>query len=93
MERSLVQTLGLSASQAVEVISVTRASPAGRAGLRPGDLIIAINDTCVTCVDDLHRFLSVWPIAEPATLTLIRGRQRVKLPIVPIEAVAHTVAG
>lgn len=93
LERSLVQTLGLSASQAVEVISVTRASPAGRAGLRPGDLIIAINDTCVTCVDDLHRFLSVWPIAEPATLTLIRGRQRVKLPIVPIEAVAHTVAG
>ncbi len=88
LERPLIQALGLPGNQAVEVVSVSRASPAGRAGIRPGDLIIAIDDTCVTCVDDLHRFLTAWPIAEPVTLTLIRGRQRVTLPIIPAEAVA-----
>ncbi|MDD3934532.1 MAG: trypsin-like peptidase domain-containing protein [Methanoculleus sp.] len=93
LERSLIQMLGLTGSQAVEVVSVNRTSPAGRAGLRPGDLIVAINETCVGCVDDLHRFLATWPISEPATLTLIRGRQRIMLPIVPIEAVACPATG
>jgi S1-C subfamily serine protease len=93
LERSLIRALGLSGNQAVEVVSVSRASPAGQAGLRPGDLIIAINDACVTCVDDLHRFLTTWPIAEPATLTLIRGRQRITLPIIPTEAIACPVTG
>lgn len=93
LERSLVLALGLTGSQAVEVVSVSRTSPAGRAGLRSGDLIIAINETSVGCVDDLHRFLATWPIAEPATLTLIRGRQRIRLPIIPVEAVACPVTG
>ncbi|MDV2482126.1 PDZ domain-containing protein [Methanoculleus sp. Wushi-C6] len=93
LERPLVLALGLAASQAVEVISVNRASPAGRAGLRPGDLIVGINETDVTCVDDLHRFLATWPIAEPATLTLIRDRRQITLPVVPAEAVACPAVG
>ncbi len=93
LEQPLVLALGLTANQAVEVVSVNRASPAGRAGLRPGDLIVAINDTCVTCVDDLHRFLATWPIAEPATLTLVREQRRIALPIIPVEAVACSATG
>lgn len=93
LPQSLVGALGLASSQAVEVVSVNRASPAGRAGLRPGDLIVAINDTCVTCVDDLHRFLAACPIAEPATLTLVRDGRRITLPIVPAEAVACPATG
>ncbi|MDK2916239.1 MAG: hypothetical protein PWR25_796 [Euryarchaeota archaeon] len=93
LPQHLVLALGLTANQAVEVVSVNRASPAGRAGLRPGDMIVAINQTCVTCVDDLHRFLAAWPIAEPATLTIVRNRRRITLPIVPAEAAACSAAG
>jgi len=93
LPRSLATALGLTGSQAVEVVSVNRAGPAGRAGLRPGDLILTINETPVTCVDDLHRFLTTWPISEPATLTLIRGGREITLSIVPAEAVAPLVAG
>uniref|UniRef100_UPI000B0DF31D S1C family serine protease n=1 Tax=Methanoculleus chikugoensis TaxID=118126 RepID=UPI000B0DF31D len=94
LPQHLVAALGLAANQAVEVVSVNRASPAGRAGLRPGgDRIIAINETCVTCVDDLHRFLAAWPIAEPATVTIVRNQRRITLPIVPAEAVACTASG
>jgi S1-C subfamily serine protease len=93
LEQPLVLKLGLTGSHAVEVVSVTRASPAGRAGLRPGDLIIAINETDVACVDDLHRFLATWPIAEPATLTLVREARRITLPIIPAEAVACPATG
>lgn len=89
LERSLVQAFGLSGAQAVEVITVSRASPAGRAGLQPGDLIVAINDIPVACVDDLHRFLNTWPISEPAVLTLIRGGEQIRLPITPTEAIVR----
>lgn len=93
LPQHLVAALGLSANQAVEVVSVNRASPAGRAGIRPGDLIVAINDTPVVCVDDLHRFLAAWPIAEPATLAVVRNRRQIMLPIVPAEAVACPASG
>jgi len=89
----LVATLDLAANQAVEVVSVNRSSPAGRAGLRPGDLIVAINETGVTCVDDLHRFLTSWPIAEPATLVVVRNGRRITLPVTPAEAAACATAG
>ncbi|HOI59060.1 MULTISPECIES: trypsin-like peptidase domain-containing protein [unclassified Methanoculleus] len=93
LPRSLVAALELTGRHAVEVVSISRASPAGRAGLRPGDLIIAINEIPIACIDDLHRFLATWPIAEPATLTLIRGGREITLPIIPAEAVASPVAG
>ncbi len=93
LPQPLVAALGLTVNQAVEVVSVNRASPAGRAGLRPGDLIIGINETCVACVDDLHRFLATWPIAEPATLSLVREQRRITLPIIPAEAVACPATG
>lgn len=34
-----------------------------------------------------------WPIAEPATLVIVRGQRRITLPIAPAEAVASTASG
>lgn len=93
LPRPLITALGLTKNQAVEVVSVNRAGPADRAGLRPGDLIMAINGTSVGCVDELHRFLATWPIEKPATLTVIRGGQQITLSIIPVEAIACPVTG
>jgi S1-C subfamily serine protease len=93
LEGSVARRFRLENDRAVEVVSVNAASPAGQAGLRAGDLIVGINDACVKHVDDLHRFLSTWPIAKPATLTIIRDRQVVELPIVPAEAAVQSAAG
>ena len=38
--------------------------PAAQAGLKEGDLIVAINGQPLSSVDDLHRFLAEWPIGE-----------------------------
>jgi len=61
--------------------------PAGLAGLRVGDLIVAINESDVQSVDDLHRFLSDWPIGRPVEIEIVRGQSRRVLMIVPKEAV------
>jgi S1-C subfamily serine protease len=86
LERRLVRFHRLRAEYAVEAISVDSKGPAAQAGLREGDLIVAINDEPLSSVDDLHRFLAEWPIGEPVVLRLIRGLERLDLKVRPGEA-------
>jgi S1-C subfamily serine protease len=86
LERRLVRFYQLAGEQAVEAISVDPRGPAAQGGLQEGDLIIAINGQSVANVDDLHRFLAEWPLGEAVTLTIIRGRARRDLQVVPSEA-------
>jgi serine protease Do len=59
--------------RAVEVVEVLPDSPASRAGLRPEDLILAVDGAPVTGVDDLHRLMDGERIDRPCTLTVARG--------------------
>jgi len=86
VDRRLAQFLQVTGERAVEVMVVEPGTPAGRAGLMEGDLLVAVNGRAVSSVDDLHRFLAEWPIAHPATLTVIRGVERLEPTIVPTEA-------
>jgi S1-C subfamily serine protease len=70
----------------VEVISVTAHGPAQHAGLREGDLLIALNGQSVATVDDLHRLLAGTPAGADVTLTLLRDRERRELTVVTGEA-------
>jgi S1-C subfamily serine protease len=56
------------------------------AGMRVGDLIVSINGSGVQSVDDLHRFLSEWPIGRAVELDIVRGNKRENLVLVPQEA-------
>jgi len=87
MDRRIVRFHGLDINYAVEVLSVESQGPAGLADLRVGDLIVAINGSDVQSVDDLHRFLSDWPIGQPVDIDIVRGQRRRVLMIVPKEAV------
>ena len=71
---------------AVEVQSVESASPASRAGLRDGDLIVRFADAPITGIDELHRALRSWPAGQPATLAVIRRGLRLTLQITPVWA-------
>ncbi len=88
LDRRLVRFHGLKKNYAVEVMSVETSGPAGRAGLRQGDLIVAVNGEAVQSVDDLHRFLSDWPIGRSAQVEILRGMALQTLGIVPREAPA-----
>jgi S1-C subfamily serine protease len=88
LDRRIARVLELKKNDAVEVISVESQGPAGSAGLREGDLIVAINGAPVQSVDDLHRFLSEWPIGHPVEIDIVRGQSRRTLRIVPQEAAA-----
>jgi S1-C subfamily serine protease len=70
----------------VEAHPVESRGPAHDASLRQGDLVLAINGATVRTVDDLHRFLSDWPIGQPAELTVVGGKELTKVTIKPAEA-------
>lgn len=77
---------GLSNDEAVEVIVVEPNTPAARAGLREGDVIVGIHDKDIKSVDDLHRFLSDWPVGTAVKLTVIRDLDKLSVAVVPVEA-------
>lgn len=86
LHRRLIRLHGLGRDDAVEVLAVEPQGPAGRAGMQVGDLITAINEQAVGSIDDLHRFLSEWPIGSAIQITVIREQKLNKLSVVPTEA-------
>jgi S1-C subfamily serine protease len=86
LDRRIVRFHGLNKNYAAEVLSVEPQGPAGLAGMQVGDLIVAMNGANVQSVDDLHRFLSEWPIGQPAEIDIVRGQNRQVLIIIPKEA-------
>jgi S1-C subfamily serine protease len=82
LDRRLAYHHGLGAS-AVEVQNVERASPAARAGLGDGDLIVRFGDRAIGSVDDLHRVLRTWTAGAPASVGVIRRGARIDLEVTP----------
>ncbi len=84
--RGLARSHQLAVSSAVFVASVEHGSPAKAAGLRDGDVILALGEDPVAGVDDLHRLLTEDRIGRPLRLTILRSAERRTLTVVPIES-------
>jgi len=72
----------LPTATAVEVVSVDENGPARKAGLRKKDLIVAVNGTSTTRVDDIHRILVGQSAGSVFNLTILRNGKRQELRIV-----------
>jgi serine protease Do len=70
---------------AVEVVSVVEGSPADRAGLRPEDLIVAVDGTATASVDDLQRLMVAELIGRPVATRVVREGQPIEMRLVPDE--------
>lgn len=80
--REMARRLDLLADVAVEVVGLEPTGAAAQAGVRPGDLIAAINGRIVTSVDDMHRLLS--RVADRSImLTVVRGTRQFELAVKP----------
>jgi S1-C subfamily serine protease len=72
LPRALVRELDLLADQGVEVQDVVVGSLAALAGVRPGDVIVALAGRLVTSIDDIHRLLMTAPTDQGLELSVIR---------------------
>lgn len=86
LHRRIVRYYDLPNETGVVVLSVEANSPASRAGLREGDVVVAVGDQAVAGVDDLHRVLSDVRAGVKTSVSLIRGTEKLTIAIVPEEA-------
>jgi S1-C subfamily serine protease len=69
----------------VEIVEVVPGSPASDAGLRPEDLIVAVDGELVEKVDDVQRLMVGDRIGETVALDVLREGRRIELRLVPVE--------
>jgi S1-C subfamily serine protease len=79
------RAFGLAQDSAVMVSSVEPDSPAGRAGLKSGDIIVALDGATIAGADDLVRALTGDKIARNVALDVLRGTERLTIAMTPQE--------
>jgi S1-C subfamily serine protease len=86
LHRRIVRFYQLLTTSAVLVIAVTPGSPAERAGLREGDLMVDFNGQPIPSIDALHKLLTGDQIGVESRLTVIRGAEKLILTVTPSES-------
>jgi S1-C subfamily serine protease len=76
---------GLAQDRAVMIGTVEPDSAAERAGLRPGDIIVALDGVTIAGADDLVRALTGEKIGRSVAFDVLRGTERLTVAAVPRE--------
>ncbi|MBI2154043.1 MAG: PDZ domain-containing protein [Candidatus Rokubacteria bacterium] len=79
------------------IVEVLKETPAARAGLQNGDLVVAFKDRPVVDTRALQRFVAATPAGQEVALTILRAEEgrralRVSVGVMPREIVAERVA-
>lgn len=75
----------LPTARGVLIAEVEAGSPAARAGLRPGDIIVGFKGQPVASIDDLHKRLIASEIGVSSPLMILRGTDKLFLLVTPGE--------
>jgi S1-C subfamily serine protease len=83
LNRTIARHYELKAATGALVLAAEPGSPAQRAGLQEGDVIVGLAGEPVEGVDVLHRLLGEERIGLAASLTVLRASRRLEFSIVP----------
>jgi S1-C subfamily serine protease len=86
LPRRALSRLGLAEERAVHVIRVEAGSPAATAGLREGDVLLALQGKPVTGVASLARMLDSETIGLSCELSVLRGSGIATMTATPVES-------
>ncbi|MRR57492.1 MAG: DegQ family serine endoprotease [Deltaproteobacteria bacterium] len=78
----IASSFGLKKAAGALVNEVVAKSPADKAGLRQGDIIVAINSTDIKEVAHLQRLVGELPVGKRVELKVFRDGKQIKLPLV-----------
>jgi S1-C subfamily serine protease len=86
LHRRVVRFFALPAASGVLVVGVEKGSPAEKAGLEMGDVIVAYGEQPVASIDDLHRLLTDEEVGVSTRLTLVRRTEKLVKNVIPTRA-------
>lgn len=80
---TIAHRLGLPSPRGLAIAAVTPGSPADRAGLQPGDLMVSLDERAVRGVGDLMAAMPRTRIGSELSLRILRGNEIVRRTVVP----------
>lgn len=86
IHRRVVRFFNLPHETGLLVLGVEPGSPASRAGLREGDIVVEFNGQAIAGIDDLHKQLTGERASVKSALTVIRHNEKLALEITPEES-------
>jgi len=75
----------LARKEGIEILEVLAESPAAKAGLKPGDMIIEVDQTAVAKAGDLQRLMVGAALGSPLAIKVLRGKNLVDVKAVLVE--------
>lgn len=79
VSEDLANSFGLDATTGALISSITKNSPADRAGMKRGDIIIALNGQTISSINDLPRLVANIPIGNTTTITVFRNGRNITI--------------
>ncbi|MCH8162692.1 MAG: DegQ family serine endoprotease [Proteobacteria bacterium] len=76
---ALIEAFGLKQKKGAVITSVVEDSPAGEAGLQPGDILIKINGRDVKNASDVRNRFGLLTVGEQVVFDILRGGQSKKI--------------
>jgi S1-C subfamily serine protease len=86
LPRRIVRYYNLPVESGILVVSYEFDSPARKAGLLEGDIIVGFDDHPIAGIDDLHKLLTEERIGQVASLVVIRRTEKLILRVSPEES-------
>lgn len=93
LPRRIVRHFGLASEWGVRVETVEAESPAARAGIAAGDVILRLDAADVADIDDLQRLLAGEAIGRVLVLGVLRRDRIVELAVTPVEGTTRPGRG
>jgi S1-C subfamily serine protease len=86
LPRRFVRYYGLAVESGIMVVSYEGNSPAEKAGVLEGDIIVGFDNHPIAGIDDLHKLLTEERIGRKSSLVVIRRTEKLTLEVVPAES-------
>ncbi|HEU4416393.1 MAG TPA: trypsin-like peptidase domain-containing protein [Candidatus Angelobacter sp.] len=83
LNRTIARHYDLAATTGALVLAAEPGSPAQKAGMQEGDVIVSLDAAPVEGVDVLHRLLGEDRIGVPTRITVLRGSRRLEFKVIP----------
>lgn len=81
MTQDLAESFGLDNLTGALIAGVLKDGPADQAGIKPGDILIAVEGKLVTSSSELLNLVAALPPGDTVTVTVIRSKQEKSIPI------------
>ena len=87
---AIAEALGVNLNQGAVITAVAPGSPAARAGLKPGDVLLEVNGRAARGSSDLRNYIGLLRVGETASLKGLRGGREF---VVRVEIAKTATAG